>query len=135
MALKNPYKTGGMFEGASNVVFENAKQLRKTMTESETFLWSYLKAGGHGFKVRRQHPIGMYIADFYCHKAKLIIEIDGSIHNNPVIKEKDSKREKELESWGYRIIRFKNEDVLQNVESVLKEIANLVNHIINKSLC
>jgi very-short-patch-repair endonuclease len=76
MSLKNPYKPGGMFEGASRLIFANAKHLRKNMTATETVLWMYLKVGIDGFKFRRQHPIGLYIADFYCHKAKLIVEVD-----------------------------------------------------------
>ena len=70
MAFKNAYKSGGMFEGASHIIFENAKQLRKNMTDTEKFLWSYLKKGINGLKIRRQHPIGQYIADFYCHEVK-----------------------------------------------------------------
>ena len=108
MTLKNPYKAGGMFEGASNLIFENAKQLRKNMTNAEIALWIHLKGGINGLKFRRQHPIGFYIADFFCHKVKLIIEIDGSIHNNIEVKEVDEKRQAELESWGYIIIRFTN---------------------------
>ena len=77
MVLKSPHKAGGMFEGALHLIFENAKQLRKNMTNAEIALWIHLKGGMHGFKFRRQHPIAVYIADFYCHKVKLIIEVDG----------------------------------------------------------
>jgi very-short-patch-repair endonuclease len=56
MSTKNPYKTGGMFEGASHLIFENAKQLRKNMTEAEKLLWLHIKEGLCGFKIRRQHP-------------------------------------------------------------------------------
>ena len=73
----SPFKNGGMFEGASHLIFANAKLLRKNMTAAETVLWMYLKAGINDCKFRRQHPIGIYIADFYCHKAKLGIEVDG----------------------------------------------------------
>ena len=86
MSLKNPYKRGGMFEGASHLIFANAKHLRKNMTDAETVLWMYLRLGMNGLRFRRQHPIGLYIADFYCHKLKFIIEADGSIHNEPDIK-------------------------------------------------
>ena len=102
---KNPYKSGGMFEGASPIIFANAKHLRKNMTDAEQVLWFYLKQGINGFKFRRQHPIGIYIADFYCHKAKLIIEVDGSIHNNADIIKSDKIRQKDLEDWGYNVIR------------------------------
>ena len=96
----NPYKQGGMFEGASHLIFENAKHLRKNMTAAEMCLWLHLRDGLNGFKFRRQHPVGLYIADFYCHKAKLIIEVDGSVHNKKDIKELDEIKENELVKWG-----------------------------------
>jgi cyclase len=122
MALKNPYKQGGMFEGASHLLFENAKHLRKNMTASEMALWLRLREGINGFKIRRQHPIGLYVADFYCHKAKLIIEVDGSIHNQDDIKDTDRIRENDLKKWGYTIIRFTNEEVMQKPEVVIEVI-------------
>jgi imidazole glycerol-phosphate synthase subunit HisF len=119
----NPYKQSGMFEGASHLIFENAKKLRKNMTAAETSLWQHLRAGLNGFKFRRQHPIGLYIADFYCHKARLIIEVDGSIHNLSDIKDSDELREGELMKWGYTVIRFTNEQVMKTAEEVLKIIS------------
>lgn len=115
-----------MFEGASNLIFENAKQLRKNMTDAEIALWIHLKSGLSGFKFRRQHPIGFFIADFYCHKVKLILEIDGSIHNNPEVKEADERRQAELEKLGYIIRRFTNEEVLNKPEEVLEIIAKKI---------
>lgn len=120
-----------MFEGASHFIFENAKHLRKNMTIAETTLWMYLKAGINGYKFRRQDPIGLFIGDFYCHKAKFIIEIDGSIHNEPGIKESDEIRQKELEKWGYSIIRFTNQEVMEKPEYIIDiitaEILQLTN--------
>jgi very-short-patch-repair endonuclease len=126
MAQKNPYKAGEMFEGASHLIFENAKQLRKNMTAAEVALWIHLKAGVHGFKFRRQHPIGLYIADFYCHKVRLIVELDGSIHNDITVKENDERRQIELEKWGNIIIRFTNEEVLRKPEEVLEVITKKI---------
>lgn len=97
MPNKNPYKKGGMFEGASFLLFEKAKQLRNTMTSSEEIIWMHLKKGIKGYKFRRQHPIGNYIADFFCYKAKLIIEIDGSIHDDVDAKNGDLIRQNDLE--------------------------------------
>jgi imidazole glycerol-phosphate synthase subunit HisF len=134
MSLKNPYKEGGMFEGASHLIFANAKHLRKNMTAAETVLWMHLKIGISGFRFRRQHPIGLYIADFYCHKAKLIVEVDGSIHKGPTIKENDERRQKELEKWGYTVIRFTNEEVLQKSETVIDKISDIVNSVKQKQL-
>ena len=122
MALKNPYKSGGMFEGASHLLFENAKYLRKNMTASEMALWLHLREGINGFNIRRQHPIGLYVADFYCHKVKLIVEVDGSIHNQDDIKETDRIRENDLKKWGYTVIRFANEEVMQKPEEVIEII-------------
>ncbi len=86
------------------------------------FCGMYLKEGINGLKFRRQHPIGIYIADFYCHKARLIIEIDGEIHNDLLVQETDRRREKGLKDLNYTIIRFSNEEVYKNPEKVLKEI-------------
>src|SRR5688572_13303423 len=126
MGLKNPYKSGGMFEGASHIIFENAKHLRKNMTDAEKVLWTYLRTGINGLKFRRLHPIGFYIADFYCHKAKLIVEIDGSIHIKKEVKENDEKRQKELESWGYFTVRFTNQQVLKERDDVVKKITEQI---------
>ena len=111
-----------MFEGAAPIIFENAKQLRKNMTDAEKVLWAYLRTGVNGLRFRRQHPIGHYIADFFCHKAKLVVEIDGSIHTGLDIKEKDDIRQKELENLGYFTIRFTNEQVMKDIEVVIKTI-------------
>lgn len=120
-----------MFEGASHLIFANAKHLRKNMTDAEIFLWMYLKNGIEGLKFRRQHPIGVYIADFYCHKVKLIIEADGSIHNRIEIIEKDQQKEKDLKDWGYNIIRFTNKQILSNTDFVIDKIKEKINLIIN----
>ena len=130
MILKNPYKQGGMFEGATYLIFENAKQLRNNMTEAERILWTHLKEGVSGYKIRRQHPIGNYIADFFYYKAKLVIEIDGSVHRKEELKENDDARQKELEYLGYSVIRFTNEQVFKQIGVVLKNISEIVNNII-----
>ena len=120
-----------MFEGASHIIFANAKHLRKNMTEAVKALWFRLKAGINGLKFRRQHPIGIYIADFYCHQVKLIVEVDGTIHQENNIKETDEARQKELETWGYIIIRFTNEQVMKAIENVIKIIAEKISQLNN----
>ena len=130
MSDKNPYRKGGMFEGASYLLFEKAKQLRNKMTVAEEILWMHLRTGINGFKFRRQHPIGNYIADFFCFKAKLVIEIDGSVHNNNEIKENDNNRQKDLENMGYTVVRFTNIEIHRQVETVLNKISELLNNII-----
>jgi|SRR5215467_5780762 len=134
MATKNPYKKGGMFEGANNLVFELAKNLRKNMTEAEMALWLHLRSGVNGSKIRRQHPIGVYIADFYCHKVKLVIEIDGSIHHKSEIKNYDKKRESDLEALGYCILRFTNKEIFNDIEKVLEQIRIKVDYLFQNSI-
>ena len=118
-----------MFEGASHIIFANAKHLRKNMTDAEAALWIHLKKGINGFKIRRQHPIGLYIADFYCNKVKLIIEVDGMIHKKEEIEILDKRREKELIAWGYSLIRFTNEEVLKTPENVINCITEKVSEL------
>jgi len=108
-----------MFFGASNLIFENAKELRKNMTHAESILWGYLKVKPNGFKFRRQHPLGIYIADFYCHKLKLVIELDGSVHDNEEVKKNDALRQKLIEEDGLNVIRFTNKEVMNNIQNVL----------------
>jgi very-short-patch-repair endonuclease len=126
MNKKSPYKKGGMFEAANPLVFELAKDLRKNMTHAETVLWMHLKNGICNLKFRRQHPIGIYIADFYCHKIKLIIEADGNIHDKEENRIYDKEREDCLKKWGYKIIRFTNEEINNKIEFVLAEINTAV---------
>ncbi len=130
---KSAFKNDGMFNNASHLIFELAKDLRRNMTDAESLLWNHLKAGVNGLKFRRQHPIGIYIADFYCHKLRLIIEIDGSIHNVKEVKDNDLKRENDLKEWGNTIIRFTNDRVFKSIDSVLDEINTIVESLINNS--
>ena len=89
-------------------------------------MWGHLKLGIDGYKFRRQHPIGSYIADMYCHKLKLVIELDGSIHKLPETILSDRQSECDLKELDCTILRFSNEDVLSNLEIVLDKIAALV---------
>lgn len=128
--VRSPFKEGGLFDGADPLVFAKAKELRKNMTHAETVLWHRIKAGIEGFKVRRQHPVAIYIAGFYCHQLKLIIEVDGSIHNKEEIKKYDEQRQKDLEGWGYFVIRFTNDEVISQTDAVVEKIKNTVAHLI-----
>ena len=104
-----------------------SKQLRRRMTNAEVILWSRLRRDrlfGHRF--RRQHPVGPYIADFACVPARLIIEIDGVTHSSAVERRHDRKRDRYMQSRGWRILRVWNDDVYKNLNSVLDEIARLV---------
>jgi very-short-patch-repair endonuclease len=130
---KSPFKKEGMFNEANPLVSELAKELRRNQTDAENILWDYLKAGRNGLKFRRQHPIGIYIADFYCHKIKLIVAVDGIIHDKKEIKDYDEKRENNLKNWGYRIKRFTNYQVLKEIEFVLAETDSIVKNLNNNS--
>lgn len=90
------------------------KELRKNQTKAEEKLWQYLRANQLGFKFRRQHSIGGYIADFYCPDKKLIIELDGEIHDLSENIEYDKIRNSFFEELGYIVLRFKNEKVLES---------------------
>ncbi len=102
-----------------------AKKLRyNNPTHTETILWNCLSNKQlEGFKFRRQHIIGGYIADFVCLKERLIVEIDGLVHELPENKMKDEERTKWLKEHGFRVVRFTNDQVLSNLENVLQEIA------------
>jgi very-short-patch-repair endonuclease len=108
-------------------IFSNAKELRKAMTPAEEALWEQLRNSKViGAKFRRQHPLDIFIADFYCHNKKLIIEIDGGYHDIPEQKEYDEGRTFLLEERGFRIIRFKNEEILNDIETVVLEIKRVL---------
>lgn len=97
-----------------------AIQLRKDSTPAERKLWSQIRNDQLGVTFRRQHAIGRYIPDFCSPKAKLIIEMDGSQHLTQV--EYDQERTKYFESMGYKVIRFWNKDVMNDIESVIRAI-------------
>ncbi len=112
-----------MFFNAKPGIFAKAKALRKNMTPAELKLWQHIKDNKiSGLRFRRQHPIDIFIADFYCHKLRLIIELDGKIHNNSTNQEYDKNRTAELERLGIKVIRFTNEEVLEDVENVVEKI-------------
>ena len=115
-----------MFLGAGHLIFKNAQSLRENMTPAEMILWNRLKENQLGVKFRRQHPLGIYIADFYCHQYKLVIELDGDIHQQTEIKLNDIERQRNLEIDGIKVIRFKNETVFKQIEEVLKTIKQAI---------
>ena len=107
-----------MFYGALPIHFEFARELRNNPTEAESFLWYHLNCI-KGIRFKRQHPILYFIADFYCHKAKLVIEVDGEYHNIPEQYLYDKNRDAELEELGLKVIRFTNKEVLFEIEKTL----------------
>jgi len=119
---KDALKISGMHNGATPNVFRNAAKLRDDMTEPEMKLWEYLKTKPFGFKIRRQHPLAGYVLDFYCHKLRLLIEIDGGYHLTKEQKENDDERTKYIENLGITELRFTNNQVLQKYEDVITQI-------------
>lgn len=106
--------------GYDQATLTKAKSLRREMTDAERKLWSILRSRQlDGAKFRRQQPIGPFIADFVCQEARLIIEADGSQHVNS---DADTRRTAFLKGKGYRVLRFWNNDILQNLEGVAESI-------------
>jgi very-short-patch-repair endonuclease len=104
-------------------VFQLCRKLRKKQTDAKKFLWKCLRRKRlKGLKFRRQHPIGRYIADFYCPEARLVIELDGKIHQVKDQKEYDRSRQEIIEMRGVRVLRIKNAEIGQDIESVIRKV-------------
>ena len=110
-----------MYYGAKPETFEAAKILRKHMTSHEKLLWEKLKLKQIcGVRFRSQHPIDFFIADFYCHAARLVVEIDGKNHDRQ--KEYDDGRSTEMERYLIKVMRFTNSEVENDIGNVVKRI-------------
>ena len=99
------------------------QHLRKNMTEAEIFLWSKIKGKQlNGLKFRRQCGINNYIVDFYCPELKLAIEIDGDVHGYYSQIVSDKQRQRAIEALGIKVLRYTNNDIIRNIDSVLQDI-------------
>lgn len=108
----------------------NGRALRNNMTKAEACLWKYaLKNKKRGYTFNRQRPVLRYIADFMCKDLRLIIEVDGSSHDHPKAKERDRERQKKLENAGFIVVRFTNNDVLKNMDSVILKIDEVIKQL------
>ncbi|MBU0660965.1 endonuclease domain-containing protein [Patescibacteria group bacterium] len=105
---------------------ERRKLLRKQATKSEQILWQELRGKQLGIKFRRQYNIDYYIVDFYCHELRLILEIDGNIHGENKQRLKDIERQTYLEEQGYTIVRYRNEQILNELDIVLEQLWQIV---------
>jgi very-short-patch-repair endonuclease len=115
-----------MYFGAKAVTIEKAKLLRNNMTYHENLLGENLKDKQIcGVRFRRQHPIMFFIADFYCHEAKLVVEVDGDIHIDKT--DYDNGRSAEMEKFGIIVLRVTNAEVETNLEKVIYRIKTIVN--------
>lgn len=126
MTEKDSLESHGMHHGAKPEVFRIAAKLRNNMTEPEKKLWEYLRTKPKGYKFRRQHPISNYILDFYCHKLKLSIEVDGTNHLTKKQREIDNQRTEYLKSLGIKEFRFTNEEILNQFEQSIEYISSLL---------
>jgi phosphoribosylanthranilate isomerase len=130
---ENHGSSKNMFYGANPILFELAKQNRLNPTEAEEFLWEQLSTIKiKGVRFKRQHPIAYFIADFYCHQAKLVIEVDGLYHKISSQYEYDLNRDFELTELGLKVFRFTNEEVTLNIEIILEKIEEEINKRIYK---
>ena len=130
MKKLKPNHDDGMWKGAPSDSFSKAQFLRRNETIAEKLLWEKLRNNQlEGLKFRRQHPVNIYIADFYCHKFKLIIELDGKYHEEKEQKIKDQERDEVLKLNGLNILRFKNEEVEKNIDNVLIKIKNHIKEL------
>jgi len=106
----------------SQAMLARARQPRREQTPAEALLWEHLRNRRlKGLKFRRQHPVGRFVADFYCAQHRLIVELDGAVHR--MQGEYDALRTEELERDGYRVIRFTDNQVERDLEWVLERIA------------
>ena len=104
-------------------VIKLAQEMRRNMTPCEKILWDRIKEKKlNGCRFRRQHPVCRYILDFYCHEKRLAVEVDGDTHKER--KDYDEYRDQFLENAGIKTIRITNEDVLNNIDLVIKRIAD-----------
>jgi len=103
-------------------VEQAARDMRRTPTRAEEMLWGALRGNQvAGLKFRRQHPVGRFVLDFYCPGYKLAVEVDGDVHDEQ--QERDAARTQVLEAYGYRVLRFRNEQVMRELPWVVQTIA------------
>ena len=117
-----------LHQRAKGHYYRYGRELRQKQTNAEKILWEHLKNRKlSGLKFRRQHPLGTYVPDFYCHDKKVIIEVDGKIHLKKNVRENDREKDWNLKAAGFKILRFKNEEIENEIENVLKHILNACN--------
>jgi very-short-patch-repair endonuclease len=118
------------YYGATAETKAQAAELRKSMTYAEKVLWQQLRNRKvEGLKFRRQHPVSIFILDFYCHEKKLAIEVDGGIHQSEDQREWDKNRTFELNELGITVLRFANEEVIDSTQKVIDSIMEYLSFI------
>ena len=119
-----------LHQGAEGKLYEYGRQFRQSQTEAEKELWRLIRNKKiNGLQFRRQHPLGNYIADFYCHEKRLVIELDGEIHDTNEQAKRDNERTILMNRSNITVIRLRNEEVLNDSKLVIKKIKNVSNNI------
>jgi very-short-patch-repair endonuclease len=122
-----------MYYGTTPDIFKKAKGLRRRETEAEKRLWAKLcRNQMFGLQFRRQHPINRFIADFYCVRIKFVIEVDGSIHELPENKDYEIERSEIFNDFGISVIRFSNDQIIEDIDGAIKEIEKNVRQLLAK---
>lgn len=119
---KNTVLDNQMYFGATPEILRRASELRKNMTLAEKILWHKLRKDQLGVNFRRQHAIGTFIADFYCHSKKLVIELDGIVHETSYQSERDVERDNIMMDYGLTVLRFTNNEIERKLNEVLQKI-------------
>jgi len=115
-----------LHQHANGRLYEYGRILRQRQTEAEEKLWQLIRNRKlNGLKFRRQHPLDKYIADFYCHEKRLVIELDGGVHKARLQQEIDDERTSVLHKLGMSVLRFKNEEVMNNTKAVTDRIIKI----------
>ena len=106
-------------------LYQYGRELRQESTEAEKLLWEELRNRKfNGLKFRRQHPLDKFIVDFYCNEKKIVLELDGGVHNEKINKEYDEARTAMLAGLNVFVLRFKNKDVINNLKEVIRKISD-----------
>ena len=128
--MKTDFYNRSMFYGSKAITLRAASMLRKNMTLAEMVLWKKLKDKSiFKTKFRKQHPVNKYIVDFYCHEYKLVIEVDGELHNQKEVNEYDLNRTAVLNNYGIKVIRFTNYEVMFKMDEVLSRIQQIITNL------
>ena len=111
---------------ATGKLYQYGRELRQDSTDAEKLLWAELRNRRlKGLKFRRQHPLDKFIVDFYCNEKKLVVELDGAVHDEKNNKDYDEARTAMLAGLNVFVLRFRNEEVINNMKEVLKKISEI----------
>ena len=115
-------------------LYQYGRELRQESTKAEKLLWSELRNRKlNGLKFRRQHPLDKFIVDFYCNEKKLVIELDGGVHDEKINKDYDEARTAMLAGLNIIVLRFKNEDITNNLKEVIRKISDAADMLNNNA--